>query len=148
MYRNILYFCTFLLGIGLFSSCHSKTPVEEEKENPANLVGNDRDDHGCIGSAGYRWSEVLRDCIRPFEAGIKLGTAADSTSTSAAYLVFSKDSTRIEAFLPGEEIPPVLKKDTTAQEEVWNDEDHREYTVKCPDGNWTIYQKGKWLYSL
>lgn len=31
------------------------------------LVGNDRDKHGCIGSAGYTWSETLHECVRPWE---------------------------------------------------------------------------------
>lgn len=34
---------------------------------PRTLVGNDRDAHGCIGSAGYAWSEVLQQCARPWE---------------------------------------------------------------------------------
>lgn len=139
--------CTLMLGLAFTTSCNSNQPAQQqEKDSP--VVGNDRDDHGCIGSAGYKWSELLKDCIRPFEQGIKLGTPADSTSTSATYLVFNKDSTRIEAFVPGEAVPPILKKDTTAGEEVWNDEDDRGYTVKRPGGIWTIYQRGKWLYSL
>ena len=28
------------------------------------IVGGDRDEHGCIGSAGYVWCEVQKDCIR------------------------------------------------------------------------------------
>lgn len=31
------------------------------------MVGNDKDEHGCIWSAGYTWSEVLNECIRPRE---------------------------------------------------------------------------------
>ena len=147
MKKNILSICTLLLGLTFIMSCTSKAPAPQE-EKPANIVGGDRDDHGCIGSAGYKWSELLKDCIRPFERGIKLGTAADTTSTSATYLVFNNDSTRIEAFVPGETVPPVLKKDTTTEEEVWNDESDRGYSVRRPDGNWTIYQQGKWLYSL
>lgn len=30
-------------------------------------LGGDRDEHGCIGSAGYVWCEVQKDCIRLFE---------------------------------------------------------------------------------
>lgn len=30
-------------------------------------LGGDRDEHGCIGSAGYVWCEVQQDCIRLFE---------------------------------------------------------------------------------
>lgn len=30
-------------------------------------VGGDRDDKGCIGSAGYQWCEKLQECARPWE---------------------------------------------------------------------------------
>ena len=30
------------------------------------MVGGDRDEHGCIGSAGYRWCEGLKECVRPW----------------------------------------------------------------------------------
>jgi hypothetical protein len=31
------------------------------------MPGADRDAHGCIGSAGYRWCERERACVRPWE---------------------------------------------------------------------------------
>ena len=31
------------------------------------LVGGDKDEHGCIGSAGYEWCEGKQKCIRPWE---------------------------------------------------------------------------------
>lgn len=31
------------------------------------LVGGDRDDHGCIGSAGYSWCELKQKCLRSWE---------------------------------------------------------------------------------
>jgi hypothetical protein len=31
------------------------------------LLGGDRDEHGCIGSAGYSWCELKQKCIRPWE---------------------------------------------------------------------------------
>ncbi|AKC86669.1 hypothetical protein [Pseudoxanthomonas suwonensis] len=34
---------------------------------PAPLVGGDRDEHGCIPSAGYRWCERTGQCERPWE---------------------------------------------------------------------------------
>ena len=46
--------------------------IDPSSEKPENLVGNDKDEHGCIASAGYTWSELLQECIRPFEKGIKL----------------------------------------------------------------------------
>jgi hypothetical protein len=32
-----------------------------------NLVGNDKDEHGCIGSAGYTWCELKNKCLRTWE---------------------------------------------------------------------------------
>jgi predicted amidohydrolase YtcJ len=37
----------------------------EEKARP--VVGGDRDDNGCISSAGYRWCAQLEQCVRPWE---------------------------------------------------------------------------------
>jgi hypothetical protein len=31
------------------------------------IVGNDRDEHGCIGSAGYTWDAEIGSCIRVWE---------------------------------------------------------------------------------
>lgn len=35
--------------------------------SPQTIVGNDRDKHGCISSAGYAWNEEREECIRPWE---------------------------------------------------------------------------------
>ncbi len=35
--------------------------------NSSQIVGNDRDSHGCIWSAWYSWSAVEKKCIRPWE---------------------------------------------------------------------------------
>ncbi|MGI5841070.1 MAG: hypothetical protein ACOX6N_02575 [Patescibacteria group bacterium] len=39
------------------------TPTVAEDE----LVGADRDEHGCIGSAGYTWCEAKQKCLRIWE---------------------------------------------------------------------------------
>jgi hypothetical protein len=31
------------------------------------IVGGDRDEHGCIGSAGYQWCESKQKCLRIWE---------------------------------------------------------------------------------
>ena len=67
--------------------------------HPAALVGADRDEHGCIGSAGYTWSEVRKDCIRLFEDGIR--TEAVDGSGQVMYVVFSPDSLKAELFSRG-----------------------------------------------
>ncbi len=34
---------------------------------PDNIVGGDKDAHGCIGSAGYSWCEAKNKCLRVWE---------------------------------------------------------------------------------
>lgn len=46
------------------------TPVDIETQEDVmeeQLVGNDKDEHGCIGSAGYEWNETEQKCMRPWE---------------------------------------------------------------------------------
>ncbi len=43
------------------------TPPPEEEGPGDDLIGGDRDEHGCIGSAGYVWCEVKQKCLRPWE---------------------------------------------------------------------------------
>lgn len=35
--------------------------------NNNNIVGGDKDEHGCIGSAGYSWCEEKQKCLRVWE---------------------------------------------------------------------------------
>lgn len=41
------------------------------------IVGNDRDAHSCIGSAGYTWCQVKNKCLRVWEE------KCEATSTSS-----------------------------------------------------------------
>ena len=62
------------------------------------IVGNDRDAHGCIGSAGYTYSELKKECIRVFEQKILL-VSKDGTQQTA--LIFNQNKSKVEAFVPG-----------------------------------------------
>ena len=44
-----------LAGFGVFDAAQ-----------PAPMPGSDVDAHGCKGSAGYQWSEELKQCVRPW----------------------------------------------------------------------------------
>lgn len=58
-----------------------------------NLVGSDRDEHGCIGSAGYTWSYALHSCVRLWEAGTRFDAGPEQV-----FLIYSADSTFAEIF--------------------------------------------------
>jgi len=83
-----------LAGLLMFSfmlaGCAGQAPVVGEKnavdginatENRGQLVGGDRDAHGCIGSAGYTWCEPLNKCLRVWEENCTAKTAAPSQAS-------------------------------------------------------------------
>lgn len=37
------------------------------EENQSPILGGDKDEHGCIGSAGYTWCEIKQKCLRIWE---------------------------------------------------------------------------------
>jgi len=53
------YFFAAIVCLALICSCAPKP----EKH----IVGNDKDIHGCIASAGYTWCAKKGKCIRPWE---------------------------------------------------------------------------------
>lgn len=85
--KKTILLSTMFLGSLAFAQ---KTPV----------VGGDRDAHGCIGSAGYTYSQIKKDCVRTFEQKIKLTEVAPKESyTSIAAVIFSKDMKKAEVFM-------------------------------------------------
>ena len=121
---------TILCGIIAFSSCST---------SKQGLLGNDKDKHGCIASAGYTWSEVRKDCIRTFETGTRLNNAINPKATTAAFAVFSSDSSVTELFLPGSSHNPLLLKSG-------NNWKNKTFELKKVDGKLSLYKKGKLIY--
>ena len=92
-------------------SCNSpkKEEVKEEKvnteENQEPLVGADRDEHGCITSAGFSWSELQQTCVQLWEAGVRLDPieVKGDDSVISAFVLFNKDESKAEIILPNKE---------------------------------------------
>jgi hypothetical protein len=57
------------------------------------IVGNDRDAHGCIPSAGYSWCELKQKCYRPWEESCT-STPVVATSTVMNYLISKEDTNK------------------------------------------------------
>lgn len=74
-----------LLALMLMGSCAHSTLGP--------LLGGDRDEHGCIGSAGYTWSYALHDCVRLWEVGTRF-----DAGPKQLILIYSPDSTFAEIF--------------------------------------------------
>jgi hypothetical protein len=50
------------------------------------IVGNDKDEHGCIGSAGYQWCEMKKKCLRSWEEACVLSDANDTEMIKQALI--------------------------------------------------------------
>jgi hypothetical protein len=58
-----------------------KEIAKNQVATTTNIVGNDRDEHGCIGSAGYSWCEAKNKCARVWE-DCKINEEVKTASTT------------------------------------------------------------------
>ncbi|MFZ7165239.1 hypothetical protein ACLSYV_06955 [Avibacterium avium] len=78
-----------LLSTALIMGCTSPSPMP--------LVGTDRDEKGCIPSAGYTWSELKQQCVQPFSiADIRL--TDPENPTLAVYVILAEEQGKAEVF--------------------------------------------------
>lgn len=68
MTRRYARIAALLLVAVAVCGCNEPAPVQAPRP-----VGADRDAHGCIGSAGYRWCERDKACARPWELAEQRG---------------------------------------------------------------------------
>jgi hypothetical protein len=95
--RTILLFvigiiaCIAVIAVFSDNSANDQSNISNS-EATTTIVGNDRDTHGCIGSAGYSWCAVKNKCLRAWEE--KCQAAATTTTGIAepptAPITFSK----------------------------------------------------------
>ncbi len=105
--KKIIYALFTIIILGLYS-CDSppssQTTDDTNKPLPEILMtGNDRDEYGCIGSAGYQWSVLRNECVRIFVQGIRLDPKAQELdSTLSAFVIFKNDDNekQAEIFMP------------------------------------------------
>ena len=120
MSKTILFLVfSYLLSLSACTEAPKKDAQQAAKTDTSlvidtPMVGGDADEHGCIASAGYTWSVVKNECIRLFEAGIRLNAkAADLDKTTSAFVVFKSetDQSQAELFLPSEKKSILLAQD-------------------------------------
>ena len=54
-------------SISSFSSFSSTPPVDAAARSSEPLIGGQKDEHGCLIAAGYRWCEPKQKCLRMWE---------------------------------------------------------------------------------
>lgn len=110
------------------------------------MVGADVDEHGCKGSAGYQWSVLKNECIRIFEAGIRLDPQDASLDTTlSAFIVFKSedDDAKAEVYMPGQKGSLVFEKQPQSPEGDPGTWKGGEMTINYWKGMYTLEDKNK-----
>jgi hypothetical protein len=131
-----------LLALFLTASCDMILKDKEDSRNeikPSDkvVVGNDKDPNGCVTSAGYRWSQLRKDCIRAFEEGYRLNLIDDLEEDGAdqsAFALFDEGGEKAELFLPGQTGSVMLTKEGGSRNLYtngkWEMQQGKGYTLK------------------
>lgn len=129
-------------------SCDFMLKERDDSEAEVNteekiVLGTDKDEKGCVTSAGYKWSQLRNECIRVFEEGYRLNTV-DSLKTediaSSAFVVFDKEATQAELYLPNTEKSVLMKKEGSG---IYKNSGWSLHTNK----NYQLRNKGVVLYA-
>ena len=143
--KNLLIVFASALLIG---SCNSSVSNSNSKgaSDTTHIVGNDADAHGCKGSAGYTWSVIKNECIRPWENTLQLFPInhKDSSAIITASVIFSTDSSKAELFMANETENLVLLK--TKENRYVTKTELSTFELIFENNIWTIIQSGKAAY--
>ena len=130
-------FIILLIAPLLLTSCEyilrKNDSKDSKNEDLKNIVlGSDKDKHGCVTSAGYRWSEVKQNCVRIFEEGMRLIPANDSLIYTEdytdqaqlnAYLIIDSIKSTAEVFIAADTSNTIVLKgveDNIYKNKDWN----------------------------
>ena len=129
----------------IFISCKLNDTTNEEVKAPvkdSTIVGADKDDDGCLASAGYTWSKLNKECVKAF-TGIQLNptdNAATEDVTLCAYVLFNEEGDKAEIFLPDDKSFIVSK---SGSEKVWVFEDYQ----LIPQTGYELKKAGQVVFS-
>lgn len=136
-----------LMSVFALTACNnsksdtSKGDNEQAKTEEATTVGSEKDEHGCITSAGETWSQLKQSCIQIFNVGQRLNPieTKEGEAVISAFVLFNDDKSEAELFLPNTKSNTILK--TTNKETYENGE----YKFDAKDSS--LYVNGTKSYS-
>ena len=129
----LLFLGTSLVSCDLIMKPRDKEP--EAKTDGNVVLGNDKDDKGCVISAGYKWSVLKKECIRVFDEGYRLNAIdelKEEGTSFSAFVVFDEDKEKAELFLPDDPKSVILEKEKAGvyKNKGWLLEVNKKYTLK------------------
>jgi len=103
MKKRNLILITIIVVIALIFSCYLMISPLLKPVNPiqndSQLIGGDKDSHGCVGSAGYSWCEVKQKCLRIWEENCTLENTPTCDYNSLIKSYIKKDVNCVINFL-------------------------------------------------
>ncbi|HLS96698.1 hypothetical protein BC792_11517 [Sphingobacterium allocomposti] len=126
-----------------FLSCQqqpSKKTTTTSEVAPS-LVGSEKDEKGCLVAAGYTWSKLKEDCIRPWEGTVTMNVTDTSTNFETAAFVLI-DSTKQQAELFLKEEPESILLDSVAPHLYTNND----YKLSQENYCWSLIHRQNTLY--
>ena len=145
---NLKFLVLFVFLTELSCKPEATANLKEVNSKPkivrdSTIVGADKDENGCLGSAGYTWSKVNKECVQIF-SGIGLAPIEKSKDSDAifySYVFFSEDGNLAELFLAGREDSMILSR--TEKPNPWVFED---YKLVAKNG-YQLEKAGKIIFS-
>ena len=67
---------------GVFTYQYFSTEIQPITQNQPQLIGGDKDSHGCLIAAGYSWCETKQKCLRIWEESCEVVTKEQSCLNS------------------------------------------------------------------
>jgi len=129
----------FLLLIAIISTVACKGAKNNTKA--AMQIGGNTDAHGCLVAAGYTWSIVKQNCIRPFEEGITLVEINPTQSyKNASYALIDSAKKQAELFTPVEKQSIILNE---RKESVFS---NNKYTLSQEGKKWVLWLDKQKIY--
>lgn len=106
------------------------------------LVGVDKDENGCLASAGYTYSKVNKECVKAF-TGIQLNPINKPTNedeTLSVYVLFDETGDKAEVFMPNQQSIILIRE---AEGKPWV---YKSYEL-IPYKGYVFKNNGKVLYA-
>ncbi len=136
-----------LMSVFALTACNnakndaSKTDHEQAKTEEITEIGGEKDEHGCLTSAGETWSQLKQNCIQIFKVGQRLNPieTKDGEAVISAFILFNDDKSEAELFLPGTKSTSILK---TTNKEIY---ENGVYKYDTKDSS--LYVNGTKTYS-
>ena len=141
-------YISILVVLCTLSSCKLTDEKEDGKVanqgNKEGAVVADKDENGCLASAGYIWSKVNKECVKVF-TGMQLNPNSNlenEDETLSAYILFNEEGNQAELFLPKETSSLVLTQESKGKPWIFED-----WQLIIGDAGYSIKKADKIMFS-